>query len=258
MRVKIEFETENELIIPLHYNHLVQAFIYQNIDKKLRDFLHNKGYIYSKRAFKLFTFSKIYGDYEIKDRNIVFKNRFYFYLSSAVTDFLIQICDNLLKRKKLRLGNNRIWTYGVMILPKPEFEENMKIKMLTPLTVYSTLYTSDQRKKTYFYSPWETEFATLIEKNLRNKFLAFNGEEIGDFKFDIKPEKVSAQSQKIVKYKNFVIKGWLGIYEISSSPEIIEFAYDTGLGAKNSQGFGMFEVIKKKKEIQTNVLNNGL
>ncbi len=249
MRVKLEFETEKELIIPIHYNHLVQAFIYRNIDRKLRDFLHNKGYIYGKRTFKLFTFSRIYGDYEIRDKNIVFKNRFHFYLSSPVSDFLIQICDNLLKKKNLKLGNNKIWTHGVMVLPRPEFEENMKIKMLTPLTVYSTLYTPDKKKKTYFYSPWEEEFVTLVERNLINKFRAFKGEEIKDFKFDIKPEKVSAESQKIIKYKNFVIKGWLGIYEISSLPEIIEFSYDTGLGSKNSQGFGMFEILKEKKRI---------
>jgi len=33
----------------------------------------------------------------------------------------------------------------------------------------------------------------------------------------------------------------MGIYEIKGNPEVIVLSYDTGLGAKNSQGFGCWE-----------------
>ncbi|GAI77595.1 unnamed protein product [marine sediment metagenome] len=43
------------------------------------------------------------------------------------------------------------------------------------------------------------------------------------------------------------IKAWLGTYQIHGKPELISLAYDTGLGSKNSQGFGMmFEILLKK------------
>jgi CRISPR-associated endoribonuclease Cas6 len=43
-----------------------------------------------------------------------------------------------------------------------------------------------------------------------------------------------------------VIKGWFGIYEKDGDPRLLKLAYSTGLGAKNSQGFGMIDVIKEK------------
>jgi len=47
----------------------------------------------------------------------------------------------------------------------------------------------------------------------------------------------------MIKYKNVYVKGWMGIYDVETTPELLELAYYTGLGAKNSQGFGCFEII---------------
>ena len=35
MQIKIVFSSEKDIIIPIHYNSLVQAFIYNNIDDEL-------------------------------------------------------------------------------------------------------------------------------------------------------------------------------------------------------------------------------
>jgi len=42
-----------------------------------------------------------------------------------------------------------------------------------------------------------------------------------------------------------------GIYEIDGSEELLQVAFDAGLGSKNSQGFGMIE----KYEKQINISN---
>ena len=64
--------------------------------------------------------------------------------------------------------------------------------------------------------------------------------------FSFRALKVSNKDAKIVYYRDFVIKGWLGIYEIEGDPRLLKLAYSAGLGAKNSQGFGMIDVIKEK------------
>jgi len=58
--------------------------------------------------------------------------------------------------------------------------------------------------------------------------------------------KVRSWDEKVVLFKDTVIKGWMGIYKLKSHPKILKLAYDTGLGSKNSQGFGMWEVIDYK------------
>jgi hypothetical protein len=40
-----------------------------------------------------------------------------------------------------------------------------------------------------------------------------------------------------------LIKAWEGVYELKGKPELLDVAYNTGLGAKNSQGLGCFEVV---------------
>ncbi|MDI6840561.1 MAG: hypothetical protein QMD71_06925 [bacterium] len=74
MRITIILETEDRaLSLPIHYNHIIQGFIYDNISKKLAKFLHQKGYIYGKRAFKLFTFSRLYGRFRLnKGTNTIY------------------------------------------------------------------------------------------------------------------------------------------------------------------------------------------
>ena len=42
-------------------------------------------------------------------------------------------------------------------------------------------------------------------------------------------------------FKNTVVKAWSGIYERTGPPDLLRLAFDCGLGAKNSQGFGMIE-----------------
>ena len=51
--------SESELRVPIHYNHIVQAAIYANLDAKIAEWLHEKGYSYGKRHYKFFTFSRL-------------------------------------------------------------------------------------------------------------------------------------------------------------------------------------------------------
>jgi len=243
MRIKITFEEieGKEIKLPVHYNYIIQSFIYKNITDELSEFLHNKGFEFEKRKFKMFVFSRIFS-FQIKfiKEEINFGNKIYFYISSPFNEFLSQFAENLLKKYEFEIYKNNLYLKELYVLPMPKFEKKMKIKMISPMTVYSTLQ-KGEKKKTYYYSPFEDEFKILIKENLRKKYQSFYNLE-KEFDFTIKPEKVNKNMEKIIIYKGTVIKGWLGTYEIQSDEEIIKFAYDSGLGSKNSQGFGMFEI----------------
>ena len=58
MRLEIELGFDDKLVLPIHYNNIVQGFIYNNIEDEIfKTFLHEEGFQYGKRSFKLFTFS---------------------------------------------------------------------------------------------------------------------------------------------------------------------------------------------------------
>ena len=56
------------IALPKSYNHILQAFFYRNMDLLLSKFLHDIGFPYGKRRFKLFTFSKVIGKLQEKDK----------------------------------------------------------------------------------------------------------------------------------------------------------------------------------------------
>lgn len=259
MRIKITFYSENKFLLPLHYNYLVQSFIYKNIDSKIADFLHEKGFKDGSRSFKLFSFSRINGNVEAVKVNgdyyLLVKRLFSFILSSPFEEFIESFAMNLAKNdKKMHLGENEVWIYSVDVFFEPKFSESVNIKMLSPITVYSTLADPSGNKKTYYYNPWEKEFENLIRSNLIKKVSAFSkfldkerGFELennnDEQSISIKPVRVRRNDEKIINYKGTVIKAWFGTYLLQGDSVLLKMAYDCGLGSKNSQGFGLFEVV---------------
>jgi CRISPR-associated endoribonuclease Cas6 len=222
----------------------LQGFIYDSISPKLARKLHDRGFPVGKRKFKLFTFSRILGEYSIDKRKglIAFSSPFSLVVSSAMKDFIEEVAQELIRKESARIASENVFFNSVEVSSLDIDKEKLKIKMLSPVTIYSTLSHADGRKKTYYYSPFEDEFSRLISENARKKFKAFYKKEPrGEIK--VTPLKVNSGNQKIMSYKETIIKGWTGIYELSGDRELMKLAYDAGLGGKNSQGFGCFEVV---------------
>jgi len=241
MHIEINFSAEKPFILPKSHNHILQGLVYSLLDPILRRKLHKEGYKYEKRKFKLFTFSRLLGKLKITKDGFEFKPPVKLIISSPKDEILQSLAEGLLKKERFFLYKSEVFLESIAVLEKPSFDGKILIKMLSPITVYSTFKKPDGKKKTYYYSPFESEFNELIKENLRKKYeLVFN-KKLPYFEFEIKPKKVKSSDQKIIIYKGTVIKAWMGIYEIKGNPEIIHLSYDTGLGAKNSQGFGCWE-----------------
>ncbi|MEO0090481.1 MAG: CRISPR-associated endoribonuclease Cas6, partial [candidate division WOR-3 bacterium] len=111
MRLKIVLTNskEEKIVLPIHYNHLLQAFIYNNIDKDLANFLHNEGYKYQKRNFKMFVFSRIFSkEMGLHKEEIIFDKEIYFFLSSPIKEFLSQFAEKLLKNYEFKIYKSNL------------------------------------------------------------------------------------------------------------------------------------------------------
>ncbi|MGD2086372.1 MAG: CRISPR-associated endoribonuclease Cas6 [Candidatus Aminicenantes bacterium] len=255
MRIRFDFELPGgKITLPIHYNYLVQAMIYKSISERLAGFLHSHGFVYEKRQFKLFTFSKLFGDYRIKKRGpgntmIDFFSGIYFYLSSSYEEILQEFANRMVSGTTLILGSQRIYTSSVEVMLPPVFKDGVTtIKILSPVTIRSTWQKKDGTKKTYYYSPLEKDFSPLIEKNILKKYYSFTGWHPENPELEISPLYFSEKrNSHVVVYKDFVIEGYSGIYRLKGSAELKQFAYDVGLGERNSQGFGMFDKWKKQE-----------
>jgi CRISPR-associated endoribonuclease Cas6 len=249
MRLKVILAPERGILtVPVQYNSLIHGFVYHNMDKALSKWLHEEGHALGERRFKLFTFSRLFGKRKAKDGRVAFDGSTHFYLSSADAEVLGSLAEHLLKKPNVRLGSARCRVEEIAVEPEPEVNGGtIKIKTLSPITTYSTLTTPDGRKKTYFYSPQEDEWSEALVANIgrKAKSLGWEADVDGDLTGTwVKPRRVKAADQKILKFKGTVIKGWTGLYETNLPEPYFRLAYDTGFGSKNPQGFGMVGVVR--------------
>ena len=252
MRCVITFLPANsKLTLPIAYNSLVQGFIYRHLDKTLSSWLHNEAIRFEKRHFRFFTFSRLIGTYKLKEKIIEFSGPIRLYIGTIHKVVLQSLVENLLKNPSVKLGENSCSVQSIEIEPIPISDGPILVKTLSPITIYSTLTSPEGKKKTYYYSPFEREWEEKLLDNLRRKAkaLGWDDEKISLLNnAHIKAVKVSKKNLQIVYYKNTVIKAWSGLYEINLPEPFFSLAYDSGLGAKTSQGFGMLEVIKSERQ----------
>ena len=248
MRITIELTSDqNRICLPFRYPEFVQAMIYRSLTPQHAEKLHNEGFLHGKRPFKLFTFSRILGK-RVKGKNvpagmICFSPPVKLHIASPVSWLLPEMADHLLRVGEISLGSEKLLVKSIMVCQRPAFQPPLRIRMLSPVTIYSTLTTSDGRKKTYFYHPTEKEFSALLSENARKKHqLLYHTSRDGAFQL----VPISRPRENPVIFKGTFIRAWSGVFEMDGDVELIQVTYDCGLGAKNSQGFGMWEVVAAK------------
>lgn len=248
MRLHLTLQSKGPVVLDTNYQQHVQGLIYHVLNsKEMQEFLHNKGFDSDNRHFKLFTFSRINGrcQYHKDTRKLIFQPPINIIISSPWSQFIQHFANGILERQVLQIANNTLEVTEIKMDKTPAFKDQQvyKINMLSSVTMYSTLEARNGSKKTYYYSPGEKEFGELISNNLVNKAKAFYREDWSQRAFNIEPVgSIDGRNQKIIIYKSFVIKGWMGNFLISGDPLMIKLAYEAGIGGKNSQGFGMFSV----------------
>ena len=129
IRLKINLEPFNEVILlPLHYNSILQGFIYRNLSRSLADSLHDEGARFEKRHFKLFTFSKLFGRFHLRGKEIAFRGPVSFWVASPLVKVLESFASHVVKKEKIPL-KGIIWRYCYQLLT-----ENVRTDRKTCIT----------------------------------------------------------------------------------------------------------------------------
>lgn len=245
MILNLDFKIEKKMLeLPIGYNHIIQSFIYNNISDDLASFLHNKGYTYNNRVFKLFVFSKVEGKYVIDKRNhkIKFFDNINIKINSPINEFCQQFANSIIKSNNLDLIGNRILVENIGFDDVEISGNEINIRTMSPLVMYSTIEKPDGKKFTYYFQPGDPDYEKMINDNLKKKYNALYKKNPKDD--DIKIKKTTPGKMRRVSYKKFSIRGWDGKLKVEGPRELIKLGIEAGFGGKNSQGFGYAEIIK--------------
>ncbi len=212
--------------------------IYNKIaDKDLAASLHQSD------DYKFFTFSElqIMKRKPLKDYLISEDGKIGLYISSPNTEFIKNLVEGFLTNPQIKILNKKAWIEKITLLKKPKIKKRMKFKTLSPI-ITRTLKEENGKLKQWDLNPADLKFYENLQKNLINKYIAFHGEYKGDEYVKITPEQESIKRKRIKIPKEGAEtyhRAYHMRFEIEADPRLIEFAYDSGIGEKNSMGFGM-------------------
>ncbi len=245
VRVRVVFVGDDP--IPLHYRYAVQSMVYRVVSPEMSRFLHQEGFRADGRRFKLFCFSDILGGVRWdRARGVGYPvGEMSLYVSSPIKTFIDEFVTGLTRNRFLRIGGSSYRVVSIHVENREWSGDEgdtveYRVRMLSPVTVYSTLQTPDGRRKTYYYNPVEREFTELINTNARRKYSILHGDP-GEMYLEITP--LRRPKEVVTYYKGTVIKGWKGLYRLRGSLGLIRIVYEAGLGSKNPQGFGLFKIL---------------
>ncbi|MEN6411536.1 MAG: CRISPR-associated endoribonuclease Cas6 [Veillonellales bacterium] len=247
MHLYIQLESPSGLEVPVHYNHIVQAVLYQTIDADLAKFLHDSGFVSQGRTFKLFCFSRLRGSFAKNGaaNNLIFRDKIQLVITSPVEEFCQSLANGLLKKGTLLFGRQPVEVKEIQVEQPRAEDEVTQLRTLSPIVAYSTLLRPDGRKYTCYFQPGDPDYNSLITGNLRKKFQACYGREAPAG--EVRVDKRGELRQNIIRYKETIIKGYSGRIRLTGPKELLQMALDAGLGSKNSQGFGCVEMEKPRR-----------
>ena len=247
MRINVLFSFE-KLELPVNYNHIMQSFILQLIDDaEYRKFLHDEGYKHSTRSYKLFTFSELVGDFVLdRQRKIItFRENAVLSISSCNENLVRYCADSLLFKDSFQLLSQTMYVQKIDYESEKIESNEITVKTLSPITVYSTI-DDGFKKKTVYFSPRDSQFSALVGENLMHKYFAIHSNDESlclNWEIKIFPKEEKSLKKVVTRYKNFIIEAWNGVFVIQGDPILLQIGYDAGFGSKNSQGFGLVKTL---------------
>ena len=228
----------NGIRLPIAANESIQGLIYNALrnDPYYSYRIHNEGLHFQGRKYKLFTFGDAEGKYSVHDGIIEYLNGLLITVRSVDPYFIQLIFSYFTHRNEVRLGNNTVTVGKVNLLDDRVFDSRITVKTKSPVTAYVT----EEDGHTTYFSPDDERFYDSIITNARRKWASAYGNEEG---FDLKVHGTDTRYiKRATRFKSTYITAWHGCFVLEGPPRVLDFLYRTGIGSKNSQGFGMFDI----------------
>jgi CRISPR-associated endoribonuclease Cas6 len=269
MRIKLKLiPREAKCFIPLNYQHPLSAAIYKILSAAnivYANFLHQKGYLsIDGKPLKLFTFSflSIPGVKLVNNTLGIFNfPTITLQISSPlIDDFIQNLVIGLFENQELVIGNRqtvgRFTIQTVESLAAPDLVSPVKFKCLSPFVV-STMKERDGRLQTHYFRPDDPELGEALCQSLVRKYetIYHQPPQNDRLTFELDADYVTRKggSHKVTKLITLKenleeeatqIKAIYCPFTFTGSIELMQVAWDAGMGSRCSQGFGMIDVVE--------------
>ena len=257
MRFKITFNrTGKQRMLPIDYQYYLSAWIYKVIgkaDREFSDFLHSSGYTTGNKQFKLFSYSPLdFGKPTLWKEKTLFEIHaeqlslnVSFHLAGAAEKFIIGLFNNQQVYVGDQFNGLDLVVRQVERLPDQVLTNTMNYSAVSPVVVS---FKNDSRKYAQYLAPTDDNYVDLLRQNMLNKYnsvpnVAALPEDI-NFRFKLQ----NTPKSKLITIKPYTpeqskVRGFLYDLSLTCPVEIHRLILSSGIGEKNSMGFGWVETI---------------
>lgn len=202
--------------------------------------------MHSSQSYKYFTFSQInFHKFKLLKSGLASRNGEIDFLISSPDDYLIRsMVDGFLNDLTVNFAGEKLIVEKIELLKLPKFENKMNFKTLSPI-ISRTKKEVDGKMKTRDLAPGDHFFRNL-ENNLINKFCKYNDLDKLDKDIKIYSEMRNVKSKRISiekGEKQTFHRAYMMDLILEGDLDLIKFAYDSGVGEKSAQGFGMVKLV---------------
>lgn len=255
MRFKITLQLQPEVMgreMPINYQYPLQAAIYHTLaqsDLEFSTWLHENGYQLEGKRFKLFTFSNLivpqFGIDKQRERLIVKSDLVTLYISFLPERSTRQFIQGLFQQQIIQvadyLSGVQFVVREIQVMPPLDYHPDMTFKTLSPVCISLR---NEQGHMDYL-TPSDPRYELGILTGLLARYDAIHGQP-----FSGKPychlQVLGQPKSALVRIKAGTpqetrVRGYRFHFKIDLPEELMQIAYESGLGEKGSMGFGMIE-----------------
>lgn len=265
MRLKLTLHALDKYI-PINYQYYLSAAIYKLLkfgSEEFATYLHDIGFQLNGKTYKLFSFAFQFDNYLANNKSfqLLKKEVILFITSPLIEEFLKNLIVGFFDNQTIEINDSfyrcRLQIQQVEILETPDFKEINYCKMLSP-TVFSTKQETNDKLHQYYFRYYDDieEINRVLNSNLKNKYkLIYKKDYVGEDLTLIWDEdyikQKTKQGKRLTKKlsipqpegKSIEVIGNYLPFMLNGNKELIQVAYECGLGEKNSSlGCGMFEI----------------
>ena len=259
MRFKITLQLQPEVKgreLPINYQYPLQGAIYRTLassDLEFSTWLHENGYQQHGKRFKLFTFSNLivpqFGIDKQRERLIVKSDLVTLYISFLPERSTQQFVQGLFQQQVIQvadyLSGVQFVVREIQVMPPLDYHPDMTFKTLSPVCISLR----NERGHMDYLAPSDPRFEQGILTGLLSRYETIHGQP-----FNGTPlcylQLLSQPKSALVRIKAYTpdetrVRGYRFHFKIDLPEELMQIAYESGLGEKGSMGFGMIDVAPK-------------
>ena len=253
MRFKITLQLQPEVMgreMPINYQYPLQAAIYHTLaqsDLEFSTWLHENGYQLEGKRFKLFTFSNLivpqFGIDKQRERLIVTSDIVTLYISFLPERSTQQFIQGLFQQQTIQvadyLSGVQFVVREIQVIAPLDYHPDMTFKTLSPVCISLR---NEQGHMDYL-APSDPRYELGILTGLLARYDAIHGRPFSGTPY-CHLQLLNEPRSSLIRIKAGTpnetrVRGYRFHFKIDLPKELMQIAYESGLGEKGSMGFGM-------------------